>query len=782
MAMIPINKDDELDFRFACHSIHAINSKGLWVGDDPFMYSVPILLFQLSLVSIITRCIYVLLKPLGQPFIISQILGGVLLGPSMLGYNSAFTTKFFPERSRVVLETLSVFGFMFIIFLIGVKTDPTIILKSGKRAFTIGILGFFVPYVLSALVALLLNGVLSLDEDMFSFLPMVVSIHSMTPFPVIAYFLADLEILNSEIGRLASSSSIISDLCFWLYMTLSYTVHIATEKSLSTSIESFLCTAIFILLVCFGIHSAALWVIQRTPEGKPVKERYFFSVLIALLGCGLTGQVIGLNAFIVPFIVGLVIPDGPPLGAALVEKLDCFVSVILTPVFFIICGLKTDVFAIQKFKNVVVILSIAVVAVFGKILGTVVPPLICRMPLRDALSLGLIMSSKGLVELALLSSLNTVNVVSDECFTIVIISVVVVTVVVSPLVKALYDPSKRYLAYKRRTIRHLHGNEEFRILACVQTQEQVPAIITLLEASNPTKEHPIHLFVLHLVKLSARASSLLIAYLPQEKPFHQLCQSARIFKVFTKFEQENQSHLTLHCYKGISPYETMHNDVCSLALEQRTTFIIIPYKNVNRHLNKNVLDKAPCSVGVLIESRNQESVPYIVGQGSWFRVAVLFFGGADDREALAYAKRMLENPTVNVTLFLFSFSSEVLGGSSRRKLLDAEILIEFRRDATDSERVSCQEQTLIDVAGLKAAIRSLENAFDLVLVGKHHAESQLNCELRKWNNRGELGAIGEMLAASDFNGGPSVLVIQQQTRVWGLRDPDVSLRLRRVKL
>ncbi|KAL5825754.1 hypothetical protein ACOSQ3_021817 [Xanthoceras sorbifolium] len=782
MAMnLPVN-EDELAFKFACQSSRLVNSNGFWVGDDPFMYSVPLLLFQVSLVSIFTRSIYLVFKPFGQPFIVSQILGGVILGPSMLGQNATFATKFFPAKSRIVLETFSVFGIMFIVFLIGVKIDPTIILRSGKRALVIGILGFFAPYALSGFVAFLLNRFLSLDDDMYNLLPMVVSIHSMTAFPVIAYFLADFEILNSEIGRLASSSSIISDLLFWLYMTLRYTVKMATEKSLSTSMGSLMSTAVFIVLVCFGIHSAALWVIQHTPEGKPVKERYFFSVLVAFLGCGLMGQVIGINAFIVPFVVGLVIPDGPPLGAALVERLDCFVSVLLMPIFFIICGLKTDVFAVQKLKNVVVILSIAVAALFGKIIGTIVPPLICRMPLRDALSLGLIMSSKGLVELALLSSLNTVHVVSDECFTIVIISVVVVTVVVSPLVKALYDPSKRYLAYKRRTIRHLRGNEEFRILACVHNQEHVPEIITLLEASKPTKEHPIHLFVLHLVKLSARASSLLIAYLPREKPSHELSQSERIFKVFKKFEQENHSNLTLHCYKGISPKATMHDDVCSLALEQRTSLIIIPFKNVYRHLNKKVLDKAPCSVGVLIGCRNQESVPYIVGESSWFRVAVLFFGGPDDREALAYAKCMLENPSVIVTLCRISFSVAAVGGSTRRKLLDAEILAEFRRISTDHKRVSCQEKTLMDVAGLHAVIRSLENAFDLVMVGKHHGESERITELRKWNDQGELGAIGEMLAASDFNGGPSVLVIQQQTRVWGLRDPDESLRLRRISL
>ncbi|XP_059430784.1 cation/H(+) antiporter 15-like [Corylus avellana] len=781
----------KLGFNYICHSLGQINSSGLWFGDNPLEFSLPLLLLQLSLISIFTRSLCFLFKPFGQPTIVSHIVGGVILGPSVLGHNAAFAAKVFPPKGTTVLETLALFGFMLFIFLIGVKMDPTIIFKSGKRAMAIGILGFFVPYALAGLVAFVLNHFLSLDKDLSTVLPFVVLLQSLTAFAVIVCFLSELKLLNSEIGHLASSSSIVCEMCQWFVLTVTFATT-TSEKSFATTIGTFSSTVLLIVLVVFGIRPAALWAIRHTPEGKPVKEMYFYAVLVALLVCGFMGEVIGLSAFITSFIFGLAIPDGPPLGAALVERLDCFVSVLLMPIFFTTCGLRMDVYSIKKLKNVGVIQSIVLVAFFGKLVGTMLPPIFCRVPLRDALSLALIMNSKGIVELAMLVRWKTDNVITEECFAIMIISVVIVTGVISPLVKVLYDPSRRFLAYKRRTILHHRRNEELRILACIHTQDNARAILNLLCASNPTKESPINLVALHLVKLVGSASSLLIAHLPRERPSQYPTQSERIFNAFRKFELHYSGHVILHCCKGISPYATMHNDVCSLALEKRTTFIIIPFHKqwvigeraessyAFRHLNKNVLDKAPCSVGVLIDRGNQRKLWSILGQSSLYRVAVLFFGGADDREVLAYAGRMSEDSNVLITLQRFYSSAEIVGGTARSKMLDTEILNEFRLNTFRNERVSYQEEMVIDGNGVLAVLRSMENSYDLVMVGRRHQESRLMTELRKWNERGELGAIGEILAATDFRAADSVLVVQQQTKLWGLQDPEDSTRLRRV--
>ncbi|WJZ89180.1 hypothetical protein VitviT2T_008415 [Vitis vinifera] len=722
-------------------------------------------------------------------------MGGVILGPSILGHNSVFASKVFPTRGRTVLDTLSVFGFMLFIFLIGVKMDPTMVLKSGRKALAIGVLGFFVPYALAGIAALIINQCFSLDHDVTSILPLIVALQSMTSFPVIACFLTELKILNSEIGRLASSSSIICDVLHWSILSLRFVSKVATEKSVTSSIGSFLSSALLITVIVFGIRPAALWAIRHTPEGKPVKEIYIFFFLVALMGCGLMGEVIGLSALVASFILGLVIPDGPPLGAALVERLDCFVSVLLMPIFFTTCGLNTDVFAIQKLMNAGVILLVVFVSFVGKIIGTILPPLFCRMPFRDALSLALIMNSKGILELAMLTNWKKDKVMNEECFAIMIISVVVVTGVISPLVKALYDPSKRFIAYKRRTVQHSKRGEELCILACIHSQDNVKTIISLLNATNPTTDSPMNLFVLHLVKLMGRSSSLLVAHRPREKPSLYPTQSEQIFNSFRKFEERSRGAVMVHCFKGVSPYATMHNDVCSLALEKRTCIVIIPFHRqringerieapyVFRHLNKNVLEKAPCSVAILIDRGNWKKGRSAMAEPSSYQVAVLFFGGADDREAVALAGRMSEHPNVNLTLIRFSSLNEIVGGTDRSKMLDAETLGEFRLNTLHNEQVSYQEEVVTDIASVLAVTRPMENTCDLVMVGRSHGQSQFMSELTKYSEHRELGTVGEVLVTTYSKGSKaSVLVVQQQTRIWGLLNPEESLHLRRVNL
>ncbi|XP_021716824.1 cation/H(+) antiporter 15-like [Chenopodium quinoa] len=789
-----------LDNGYLCHSMGRTGSRGIFFGDDPIRFTIPGLLLQLSIISLCTRVAYFLLKPFGQPSIVSQILGGVVLGPSILGHNRNFLAEVFPARSRVLLENLSVFSLMLFIFLLGVKMNLSLALRSGKKPIAIGILGFIIPYAMASLVACLLKHFVTLDRDILRILPFVIETQCMSAFPVIACFLADLKILNSEIGRLASSSSVVSDVFQWSLMTIRFAIRIAKAKSFSSSVGSFLSVALFIVLALYGIRPAALWAIRKTPEGQPVKEKYIIGVLLALLGCGFIGEVIGLSAVIASFIVGLVIPDGPPLGAALSEKLDSFVSVLLMPIFFAICGLQMDVFAIQKLKNVGAIQLVVFVAFIGKVVGTIAPPLFYRMPFRDALSLSLIMNAKGLIELVLLNHRMKDSGMTEECFAIMIISVVFITGVLSPIVKAMYDPSRRYVAFKRRTIRHHKRDEELRILACVHSADNVREVMNVVNVSSPTKASPINLTVMHLIRLIGRSSSLLVAHQPRESYSTYPSQSERIFNAFRKLEQVHQGLFMVQCFKGISPYASMHNDVCSIALEKRTSFIIIPFQRkcsekdiepsfVYRNLNKKVLDKAPCSVGVLVDhggsQKTKKNLSY-TSKPAIFRVAVLFFGGQDDREALAYGMRMSENPRVNLTLIKFSSASseDMIIDSEKSRLQDGDILSEFSLNTLHKEdRTFYEEMILINVMSLATLIKSLENSnYDLILVGRRHKNSKFMSELLQWSDcTGELGPVGEMLTLN-YKIKASIMVVQQQTRVWGLHDPEESTHLRRIDL
>ena len=236
----------------------------------------------------------------------------------------------------------------------------------------------------------------------------------------------------------------------------------------------------------------------------------------------------------------------------------------------------------------------------------------------------------------------------------------------------------------------------------------------------------------------------------------------------------------MNAFTSVSPYATMHDDVCMLALEKRVAMVIVPFhkrrtingivESINqiRGVNKNILSKAPCSVGILIDrvlSPSAVSSVSLTNRVDLYKVGMIFVEGPDDREALAYATRMAEHPKVALTVVRVIEPKR----SSRHPTdqdLDAEMIKEFKLIMATSENKhwTYEEEIASDCVGLINVIRTMEHDSDLILVGRRHdGDSALFVGLNEWNEYPELGFIGDMLASSDSSGAVAVLVIQQQT-------------------
>ncbi|KAI3906420.1 hypothetical protein MKW92_040525 [Papaver armeniacum] len=176
-------------------------------------------------------------------------------------------------------------------------------------------------------------------------------------------------------------------------------------------------TAVMLLLlgtliyIFFIVRPAALWTIKNTPEGRPVNDVCICFIMISVLLCGLAGGYCGFNATFFPFLLGLAIPDGPPLGSALVHKLR-IVSVFFMPLHMGIVGYMTNIHTIPSillWRVLLVILG----CILGKIIGLFFPAVLLGVSVRDSLLLGLIMNFKGIVDVTQLTTrieLKTVNV------------------------------------------------------------------------------------------------------------------------------------------------------------------------------------------------------------------------------------------------------------------------------------------------------------------------------------------------------------------------------------
>ncbi|KAG0473590.1 hypothetical protein HPP92_015447 [Vanilla planifolia] len=323
------------------------------------------------------------------------------------------------------------------------------------------------------------------------------------------------------------------------------------------------------------------------------------------------------------------------------------------------------------------------------------------------------------------------------------------------------------------------------MLACFHSARQVSPIMSILALSHPTKRSPIFLYALHLIELTGRASNLLAATSTCTTPTNRHTTSAAAAHPFLSFSDVTPPGISVHPLAAASPYATMHEDVCRIAEEKHAALILLPFhKHItvdgdlepdanpgHRLLNINVLAHAPCSVAILVD----RGLPAAASRQS-HRVALLFFGGPHDREALSFAWRMADHPLTSLTLLRFlpiadprvltvltDAVGSMAGVEEEERTADEECLSEFRRKYAGNERVVYAERAVANGADMVAALRGIESVFDLYVVGKCQggATSVLTAGMTEWTECPELGPIGDLLASSDVAATVSVLVLQQ---------------------
>lgn len=322
------------------------------------------------------------------------------MGPSVLGRSSKFANTIFPLRSVMVLETMANVGLLYFLFLVGVEMDIGVIKRTGKRAIAIAISGMILPFLIGVAFAFVLHQNIEFVKLSTFILFLGVAL-SVTAFPVLARILAELKLLNSDIGRLAMSSALINDMCAWVL--LAFAIALAENEAMSlASLWVILSSVVFVVFCVYIIRPLIAWMIRRSPEGEAISEFYICLILTGVMISGFITDAIGTHSVFGAFVFGLVIPNGP-LGVTLIERLEDFVSGLLLPLFFAISGLKTDVSSIKGVATWGILAVVIVLACAGKIAGTLLVTLYYKIPFQEGLTLGLLMNAKGLVEMIVLN-------------------------------------------------------------------------------------------------------------------------------------------------------------------------------------------------------------------------------------------------------------------------------------------------------------------------------------------------------------------------------------------
>ncbi|KAM0995844.1 hypothetical protein ACFX13_005984 [Malus domestica] len=761
-----------------------VHSPGLYSGNytdrDHQMYTLPNLEIQMVLIFIITQAFYYVFRYFGVPRFSCQIITGIILSPTLLGHYNFFKNFLFNVNSQESLGLLAELGYGLFMFLVGVKMDLGMIKRTGKKGLYTGVACVVAPLLVSMAVQATLNAkMFSLTRHERFELPFVTQLHSITPFPVVACLLEELKILNSEIGRLGMSAALVSDMISVFLQFMGQVARIGKVSIEPRDMITAIAIAVgYVTIVIIIIRPIMLWMIRQTPENRPVKKGYVNMTIILVLLSGLFSHLYGQGFYFGPFIFGLAVPAGPPLGSAIEEKLNMFVSDVLLPIFVTTSAMRTnfwslDHFLTDQFAQINGILML--VALVTKFIASLTVPLYCKMPFVDALSIAFILSCKGIVNLASYTDFRDSQDISESAFALAMTSVIVTATLMPILVNFLYDPSRKYAGYQRRNMMHSKPNSELRILACIHRSANMPALINLLDAACPSRDNPIAVYVLHLIELVGRASPIFISHQMQKKSTSNTSYSDNVILYFNHFLRENLGAVSLSIFTAISPPKYMHEDICTLALDKLCSLIVLPFHrrwsmdgsvesedNSVRNLNCSVLERAPCSVGILVDRGHLGQSTSIVAPESSFSVAIIFLGGKDDREALSFAKRMANDSTISLTVIRLVAANSV-ACTDWDSVLDTEEMKGFRYNDVGEGFVIYLEEVVKDGPQTALVLRSMVDEFDLIIVGRRHmVQSQQTAGLSEWSEFPELGTLGDLLASPDINCRASILVIQQQ--------------------
>ncbi|KAG5241964.1 cation/hydrogen exchanger family protein [Salix suchowensis] len=761
--------------------------------------SLPLFALQLSAVLFTTRLLLLILRPLRQPSIVSLIIAGVVLGPSVLGAAPLFSDHVLPFKAVKLLETFANLALVYYMFLFGLEMDLNPIMNSGSVAIWIAVSGILIPlgfgfglFYLLQLLDMKAKEINGFKGSIFWAITLTA-----TNFPDVTQVLTDLKLLRTDMGRLAVSSAVSSDFFSWILLVLAMSLLNSHPYYVLPSILA------FVLLCVFVIRPAISKIANHVVKGDDFTDQHIWFILGWIVFFGFITDVFGLHSMVGGFMLGVIMPRRDAIRMKLMERLDDFVSGILMPLFFLTSGIRTDAGFMLKETPWYAVLAIIFLSFGAKILSTMLVFLFHNKPMEDGFALGVIMNTKGVLSIIIINAGRNIKVLNNQTFTLMVFSALAMTCMVEPLIAAIYKPRNKLLRYKNRTIESvLENGVEFKILACVLSNRDAPCVISLLEASNAGPDIPICVVAVHLVELTGRNTAMLIVHdqsmTSKSNPIRAKSESDQIIAAFKSYEKRNPD-VSVQTITAISPYENIHEDICSLALDMRVSLIIIPFqtvlltadgraedaKSTFPAMNQYVLENAPCSVGLLVD-RGLGSVvqtgPARNSSGSKrHRIAMIFIGGPDDREALAYAWRMAGHPDhVSLTVLRFlpgrvaaesapehsSSSHDGLVSSmaiqEREKRLDDEYTYEFMFKTLDDESITYTEKVVNNGDETLAEIRRNEADFDLYIVGRgEKTRSVLTSGLSDWNSCKELGTMGDALASSNFASHASVLVIQQ---------------------
>ena len=184
---------------------------------QPETSSLIILVAQIAVIILASRVVGHVFRKIGQPQVVGEMLAGILLGPSLLGWLAPdFSAALFPAASLGLLNAVSQLGLILFMFLVGLELNAKELYEHGRATILMSHASIVVPFVLAAVLSLYLYPRLSDDSVSFmGFALFMGAAMAITAFPVLARILTDRQLLRTRIGTIAVACAAVGDVTGW---------------------------------------------------------------------------------------------------------------------------------------------------------------------------------------------------------------------------------------------------------------------------------------------------------------------------------------------------------------------------------------------------------------------------------------------------------------------------------------------------------------------------------------------------------------------------------------